>query len=289
MGKKHNDILGEKFGRLTAIEYVGSSYWKCRCDCGNETTTTYNKLKTGHTKSCGCLLHEGGKEVRDLTGQRFGRLVAIKENGRTKQGQAMWLCRCDCGNVKSIASSSLVGGLTKSCGCYNSEMRVKRNLKHGFSYRNRKIRLYEVWCNMLQRCSNPNNEMYKNYGGRGIKVCEEWHDFATFKEWAYASGYDENAERYECTIDRIDNNGNYEPSNCRWVDMKTQAKNTRKVRLLTVNGVTKPLTLWAEEQGIQPSTIRGRLRIGWTPEEAVLTKVMKGANGYVNYRISRNI
>ena len=128
--------------------------------------------------------------------------------------------------------------------------------------------------------------MYKNYGGRGITVCEEWHDFATFKEWAYSNGYDENAAQYECTIDRINNDGNYEPSNCRWVDMKTQSKNTRRVRLLTVNGVTKPLTLWAEEQGIKPSTIRGRLNIGWTPEEAVLSKVMKGANGYVNYRIN---
>ena len=202
--------------------------WECLCDCGNITYASSNHLKSGHTKSCGCLRNEGGKEVRDLTGQRFGRLVAIKENGRTKQGQAMWLCQCDCGNTKTIASASLTGGLTVSCGCYGREKTIKRNLKHGNAYRHNKTRLYEVWCAMIKRCENPNDNGYKYYGGRGISVANEWHDYSNFKEWAEKSGYDENAKRLDCTIDRIDVDGNYEPSNCRWTDWKVQMNNTRR-------------------------------------------------------------
>ena len=228
MPKTKHEIIGVKFGRLTPVEYLGRSHWRCVCDCGGETVTTYNKLITGHTKSCGCLRHEGGKEVRDLTGQRFGRLVAIKEAGRTKQGQAIWLCQCDCGATKSVVSAALTSGLVVSCGCYSRENTVRRNLKHGDAPRGRKTRLYEVWCSMIKRCENPNDKAYQYYGGRGIKVADEWHDFSNFKKWAYANGYYEAQSRTDCTIDRINVDGNYEPGNCRWADWITQMNNTRR-------------------------------------------------------------
>lgn len=290
---KSTDLTGMTFGRLKVVKegeiYVSpkgarSRTWVCECECGNKILVSTSHLKSGHTKSCGCLRHEGGKEVRDLTGQRFGRLIAIREDGRTKQGQAKWLCQCDCGNIKSIASASLTGGLTKSCGCYNSELRTNLNLKHGDAFRHNKARLYEVWCAMIKRCENPNDDHFYCYGGRGVSVCADWHKYENFKAWAYANGYDDSAGRGQCTIDRIDNNKGYEPGNCRWVDMRAQGKNTRKAKMLTIQGKTKPLTQWAEEKNIRPGTIHSRLRNGWAVEEAVMTAVMKGGNQYANYR-----
>ena len=234
---KTKNLIGKRFGRLEVIgEGISkrhpsgavSKLWECRCDCGNVVYISTSHLTTGHTKSCGCLRNEGGKEVRDLTGLRFGRLVAIRENGRTRQGQAMWLCQCDCGNTKTIASSSLVNGLTVSCGCYNREKTIKQNHKHGNAHRHKKTKLYEVWCSMIKRCENPNDNGYKYYGGRGIKVCDEWHEYEPFMKWALENGYKEHDRPLDCTIDRIDVDGNYEPSNCRWADWKTQMNNTRR-------------------------------------------------------------
>lgn len=186
------DLTGQRFGRLTVVrlgEFRNHAYqWVCKCDCGNVAEASASHLKSGHTKSCGCLRREGGKEVRDLTGQRFGKLVALKEDGRTKQGQAKWLCQCDCGNITSVASSSLTGGLTKSCGCYNVEKTTERNLKHGDAFRHNKTRLYEVWCAMIKRCENSGDHNYKYYGARGIRVADEWHDFSHLKSGHIKTG-----------------------------------------------------------------------------------------------------
>lgn len=158
----------------------------------------------------------------DITGEKFGRLTALKPifDGRRYN----WLCRCDCGNTCVKNGVSLRNGSTKSCGCIHSEQLSKRSKKHGYSGE----RLYRVWKGIKGRCNFPSHKSYKDYGGRGIKVCEEWkNDYISFRNWSIANGYDENAEFGKCTIDRIDVNGNYEPSNCRWVDLKTQAKNKR--------------------------------------------------------------
>jgi hypothetical protein len=162
----------------------------------------------------------------DITGQRFGRLTAIKRIG-TKQRSVLWLCECDCGNLFHAVARSLRSGNTKSCGCIHSEQLAKRN------YENRihgdvDSRLYGIWHGMKQRCCDPKRKDYKNYGGRGITICDEWvSDYAAFQEWALKTGYDYNAGYMQCTLDRIDTDGPYAPWNCRWVDAKTQANNRK--------------------------------------------------------------
>jgi len=165
------------------------------------------------------------KNFNDLTGQRFGRLTVIKRY--TPKGQKVrWLCKCDCGNEKDIAAYELTSGNTKSCGCLQAEARHRRRNPEG-----RGTRLYGVWKAMKQRCRDKNHKGYRLYGARGINVCDEWaNDYMAFHDWAFANGYDPDAPKGKCTLDRINPNGNYEPSNCRWVDMKTQNANRRPFR-----------------------------------------------------------
>lgn len=163
------------------------------------------------------------KNFNDLTGRRFGRLAVI-ERAENRKGRVMWKCVCDCGNVCVVNAYHLTSGRSNSCGCLCDEIRHKKAIHNGC-----KDRLYHVWVTMKQRCSNPNHNSYKNYGARGISVCDEWvNDYAAFRKWAYENGYDENAQRFACTIDRIDSDGDYSPDNCRWVkDYSIQVKNRR--------------------------------------------------------------
>lgn len=212
--------------------------------------------------------------MTDLTGMRFGRLVVI-EFAYVKitpcSRKAMWRCKCDCGNEKIIRGSSLTGGISKSCGCLAKEVASKKQTKHsGFG-----TRLYNVWDSMRQRCNNPKNKAYHNYGGRGVKICEEWNDYLKFKEWAYANGYDEMAEKGVCTLDRINNDGPYSPDNCRWCSMKQQSRNKRDTIIIDYQGETHSLKEWAEITGIQYATLWRRYSNGSSPEEILTTKKAK--------------
>lgn len=164
-----------------------------------------------------------GKKI-DLTGQKFGRLFVIGEDGMDKWGNYIWKCKCDCGNTVSVVSNSLRRGLTQSCGCYQYEVQKKVNVTHG----KRQSRLYSVWASMKERCLCNSSYAFHYYGERGITICDEWLDFENFYNWAVSAGYDQSAKRGECTLDRIDNDKGYEPCNCRWVSMKEQGNNRRK-------------------------------------------------------------
>lgn len=165
-----------------------------------------------------------GKLV-DLTGKTFGRLLVIKQVANTNKN-AKWLCKCSCGKYCEVQATSLKRGAI-SCGCAKSESTTRRSTKHNGRY----SRLYVVWCGMIARCRNPKHIHFDRYGGRGIDVCKEWEEFTSFRDWALANGYDEKAPRGKCTIDRIDSDKNYEPLNCRWVDMKAQSNNRHPKRV----------------------------------------------------------
>lgn len=210
----------------------------------------------------------------DLTNQRFGLLTVIEFYGSISKGQSKparyWVCKCDCGNIVTVLANSLRQGRTFSCGCLRSERLKERNEKHNMSHST----LYHAWSNMKERCFNKNNPRYKDYGYRGITVCEEWLDFDTFRKWSLENGFIERKQnnRSLLSIDRIDNNGNYEPSNCRWVDNCIQANNKRNVKQYTYKGRTQSLSQWAREMGINLSTLHSRInRLGWSLEEALTT------------------
>lgn len=164
----------------------------------------------------------------DLTGKKFGKLTVIKRTHNSVHNAAQWVCICDCGKTVVVNSNNLRTGHTKSCGCSRTESTSKWLTKYSTKHGGGHSRLYCVWSGMRSRTKNPKNKRYKDYGGRGIRVCEEWNDFSVFRDWAVSNGYDPKAPYGKCTLDRIDVDGNYEPSNCRWVDLKTQANNKRK-------------------------------------------------------------
>lgn len=172
-------------------------------------------------------------KIKDLTGKKFERLTAIKIDHFGIKNRAYWLCECDCGNKKVICGSSLSSNAVRSCGCLQKETASKANKKHGMAH----SRLHYIWIAMKERCYNEKNNDYVIYGGRGICICDEWkNNFKSFYDWAVANGYDENAEFGKLTIDRIDVNGNYEPSNCKFSTIKEQCNNKTNNHYEEYNG-----------------------------------------------------
>lgn len=190
----------------------------------------------------------------NMIGKKFGKLTVLEELlERDKFGNKMYKCMCDCGNFINVRGACLRVGNNKSCGCL-------RGVNHG----KRKEPLYWVWCSIKQRCNNPNNHRYKDWGERGITMCDEWfNNFQAFYDWAMSNGYCKGL-----TIDRIDNNKGYEPSNCRLVDKKTQNRNKRNNRIITIDNETHCLSEWCEILNLNYCTVEMRLCRGWTIEKA---------------------
>ncbi len=199
----------------------------------------------------------------NLIGKKFGRLVVIKRMDNNKQRQSMWLCVCDCGNEKIILGYNLKNSNTKSCGC----LQIEKVTKHGYST----SKTYNSWRHMIQRCADLNHKFYHNYGGRGITVCKKWLKFENFLE---DMGEPPSAKH---SIDRINNNGNYCKSNCRWATRKEQVSDMRNNLYFTYKNKTQLLIEWSEETGIPYSTLWQRIyRLGWSIEKALTTPAKKG-------------
>ena len=273
LGNGHQliEMVGKKFNHLLVTEEVeknkrGQRMFKCLCDCGNYRVVEGYALRKGQVKSCGCLYD--GRRVENkkegIIGKRFGKLFVQREVGGEKEN-TLFECLCDCGNVTIEKWSALIRG-KESCGCLHHEQLLRRNTTHGGS----KNRLYCVWQNMKRRCYDINAKEYKNYGGRGIAVCNEWRDnYNAFKKFMLEKGYEEGAKRGECTIERLDVNGNYCPENCCVITIQEQAYNKTNSHLEEYNGEIKTIAEWADEYGVDYNLIFKRLQRGWSMEEAL--------------------
>jgi hypothetical protein len=194
-------------------------------------------------------------------GMKFGRLTVIEYVGKAKSKHSLWRCKCDCGEERVVRRGPLTTGVTVSCGCYRRQMEVGKT--HGAS----KSRLYNIWNQVRHRCLNKKNISFNNYGGRGIKVCNDWSDFEKFQTWALNNGYSK-----EFVIDRIDTNGDYTPENCRWITQKENSNNKRNNRYLTIDGITKTVKQWAEKSGMCYETLLERVNRGITEPEMLFDR-----------------
>lgn len=219
-----------------------------------------------------------GSRNKSLQGMKVNRLTVLERiEGRTNGGHAQWRCLCDCGAEVIVRSTKLLSGIAKSCGCLRSaDSMIRHRLRqeaaigtrHGHAGDSEHTRAYSSWLNMRARCTNPNQKDYQRYGGRGITVCERWSVFQNF-----LNDMGEPPDGY--TIERKDRNGNYEPSNCHWVDRRVQANNRSSNRLLTHDGITLTAVQWAEQLGVSPALIYNRLRLGWSDTDALTRPVRR--------------
>lgn len=196
----------------------------------------------------------------DLTGRRYGYLTVVKRVENNSKGQSVWQCLCDCGNVKIVSGASLKTGKVKSCGCFRVNRRP--TLRHGMSH----TRLYNIWVCIKKRCYKEKDPAYKNYGGRGIKMCDSWRNsFESFAEWAFNNGYADSL-----TIERIDVNADYCPDNCTWIPLNQQQNNRTSCLMYTYNGETKNLAEWCDSLKLPYMTIYNRIhKLKWTFERAI--------------------
>lgn len=205
----------------------------------------------------------------DLTGQQFGFLVALDRATHPKYSGVHWRCRCICGAEVLVPPCRLLRD-RKSCGCKTSELQSKGKRTHGCGKVGSRTPEYMIWCTMRRRCNNPRNKKYPDYGGRGITICPRWDSFENFLADLGARPSPEHS------LDRRDNDGPYDPKNCRWATLKEQASNKRSNRILTHNGLSQTLTQWAKEVGIKPHALMHRLdRFGWSVERALTTPVTR--------------
>lgn len=196
----------------------------------------------------------------DLVGKRFNNLVVMERVANSPNGQTVWKCKCDCGNITIVRRGNLTSGAVKSCGCLIHNPSANRT--HNMS----KSRLYQEWAGIKSRCVYKSAENKPYYGGRGIKMCDEWaNSFECFRDWAMENGYKD-----DLTIERIDNNGDYCPENCKWIPKAEQSSNRRNCVIVTYNGKTQNLNDWCKELGLDYKRVNNRMKkLGWTFEKAI--------------------
>lgn len=264
---RFTDISGQKFNRLTAVRFVegrrNGARFLCRCDCGTELVVRSTALKTGNTKSCGCLHREVVSIPKnDLAGKRMGRFRVIKRSTEILDDHGVyWECECTCGTKRTVLGSNLVNGKSTSCGCYHREILGQAGKTHGMS----ESPEYCIWKQIKQRCHNPKNVKYPDYGGRGIAVT-----FGSFQDF-YAEIGPRPTPLYE--VDRKDNSKGYEPGNIQWATRGSQMRNTRVNFLLTYRGKSLTMIEWSERTGISLTAIRGRVRLGWSVKKTLTMPV----------------
>lgn len=244
--EKTSDLIGRTINYLTitGIDHYspkGYAYVNCICrGCGKNVIMLANNVKRGTSKSCGCMKSKliSRANIDDLTGRKINYLTVVCQNPKTVgSNDAVWICRCDCGNYTSVSATSLKSGTTKSCGCKKLELNREAHLKYRTEVEQR---LVHVLSGMITRCYNTNSKDYSRYGGRGIYICDEWlNDKLSFVKWGIESGY-----RQGLQIERIDNDGPYAPWNCKWATYLEQARNRSDSRPLTVGDTTLLIYEW---------------------------------------------
>lgn len=202
----------------------------------------------------------------DLSGHHFGKLTVISVVENSIAGKRKWLCKCECGNTSVVFGGNLTRGHTTSCGCHRDANYKTMNLTHGATANKMGDKSaypssYKIWCNMRQRCYNHDSKVYHYYGGRGITVCDRWHEYENFVA-------DMGERPKGLSLDRIDNDGPYSPENCRWTDMKTQQGNKSNAHLITYQGETKSIAEWVEHLGISRGKLHNRIFRGWDIDRA---------------------
>lgn len=256
------DLTGQKFGRLTVIglsnkKSTSGSVWDCVCECGSSISVSACNLKSG-TQSCGCI------QCPNIVGQKFGRLTVIERVYSEKEKGAHWLCHCDCGG-SVIVNYGIRKGAPRSCGCLTREELAKKKTIHGKS----RTPEYTIWRNMISRCTDPKNNRYAIYGGRGIKVCARW--LTSIDNFLGDMGKRPDAH----SIDRIAVDGDYCPENCRWATPVEQANNLRINHRIVIGSASITLAEASRLTGIQSSTLRWRLANNW-PIQKVLNCTSEG-------------
>ena len=279
--KNEIDETGKRYGMLVGIRKVGSkdgAVWLYQCDCGNLKEAKASHVRYGQVRSCGCNKgNKGMKFHKDLTGNKYGNLTVLREYEIARDEKIRYVVRCDCGREFVELGYFLTSGkITKCQSCANAT--------HHMSY----TKIYKKWVGMKMRCYSKNHPSYKDYGGRGITICDEWLKPENFIEWAFQNGYNENEDGWEYSIDRIDVDKGYSPDNCRFVNRKRQMRNRRNTRYVEYEGEKMPVSDVSEITGISYDAIIFRLNRGWSDYEATHTKNARGSNAYNTRRVKND-
>ncbi len=230
------------------------------------------KMTSDHPATINLSVYYGGimpkhsHNFKNLVGQKFGRLTIISLSYIHKRSSSYWNCLCDCGNSKTIRGKDIKSGATKSCGCLRKELITERKTTHGMN----KTSIYKTWVEMIRRCENSKRKDYPNYGGRGIRVCDNWRK-------SFQAFYEDMGEKPKgLTLERINNNGDYTPENCKWATRIEQANNQRSNHKITIDSETHTIAEWSRIKGINPITISNRINtLNWSPVATISKPVRK--------------